>query len=222
MDARPWTELDEPVRRYFEHALPAGPPPAPGTRLTMRGRIRVGLWLPFTATWEGDGRSFAWRARVAGGLLRVVDRFAGGAGAMDGRLLGRLRVLHAAGEDTARSAAGRAAIEAAHWAPGALLPGRGVAWRAEAEDLIVATFDVPPERPEVHLRIDRRGAVASAWMERWQDGSHGHVPFGGDVRAERRFGDLVLPSAITVGWGYGTPRYAPFFEAEVTAAGPAA
>ena len=46
------------------------------------------------------------------------------------------------------------------------------------------------------------------------------MPFGGDVHAERRFGDLVLPSRVTVGWWYGTPRYTPFFEATVLAAEP--
>jgi len=35
------------------------------------------------------------------------------------------------------------------------------------------------------------------------------------VRAERRFGEFTVPSSVTVGWWFGTPRYAPFFEAEV-------
>jgi hypothetical protein len=223
MASRPWAGLDEPVRRYFDHALPDGPPPAPGTRLTMRGRIKVGRWLRFTATWDGDGRSFAWRARAAGGLLRVVDRYAGGEGAMDVRLLGRVALVHAADEDTTRSAAGRAAIEAAHWCPAALLPERGVTWRAEADDLIVASWDVPPERPEVRLRIDERGAIRSGVVDRWDNGDHGlhgYIPCGGDVLEERRFGPLVLASRLTVGWWYGTPRYAPFFEAEILAAEP--
>jgi hypothetical protein len=33
---------------------------------------------------------------------------------------------------------------------------------------------------------------------------------------------MVLPSGITVGWWYGTPRYDPFFEAEVLRAEPLA
>ena len=28
--------------------------------------------------------------------------------------------------------------------------------------------------------------------------------------AERRFGDVVLPSEISVGWWFGTPRFRPF------------
>jgi hypothetical protein len=49
--------LDEPVRRYLEHALAAGATPGAGSRLTMSGRIKAGAWLPFTAIEELDGRS---------------------------------------------------------------------------------------------------------------------------------------------------------------------
>jgi hypothetical protein len=102
---------DEPVRRYLAHALHGGAERATGVRLTMAGRIKVGVWLPFRASQETDGRSFAWQARVGLG-----------------------------------------------WA--SLLPGRGVTWRVESDD--------------------------------------------------------VVPSSIRVGWWFGSPRYAPFFEAEVT------
>jgi hypothetical protein len=212
--------LDEPVRRYLAHALREGAVLGDGVRLAMRGRIKVGLWLPFTASQEGDGRSFAWRARVGAGpltLLTVVDRFADGAGSTEGRLLGRARLFRSAGPDTTRSAAGRAALEAV-FVPAALLPERGVAWRAETDELIVATWDVPPERPEVRLRIDADGAVIAASAMRWGDtghGAHGYVPCGCEVHAETRFGDIVVPSRVTVGWWFGTPRYAPFFEAEI-------
>ena len=116
--------LDEPVVRYLTHAIAEGTPLAPGVRLRMSGRIRVRLWLPFTADQECDGRSFTWRARVGRGSftpLVVTDRFADGAGSMDGRLLGRVPLFHADDPDTGRSAAGRAALEAI-LAPVGLLP----------------------------------------------------------------------------------------------------
>jgi hypothetical protein len=124
--------LDEPVHRYLAHALPGPAERASGVRLGMRGRIKVGAWLPFTASQQCDGRSFAWRACVGLGratLLTVLDRFADGAGSTEGRLFGRRRVFGADGEDTTRSAAGRAALESM-FAPMSLLPGRAVAWRA--------------------------------------------------------------------------------------------
>lgn len=194
----------------------------------MRGRIRVGVWLPFEAEWEGDGRSFAWRARAGPGPfkpLRVVDRFADRSGAMDVRLLGRIPLLHTDDQDTVRSGAGRAAVEAANWAPQALLPDRGVSWSAESDEHIVAAWEAPPERPEVHLRIGPRGELRSSWIARWdggKQGRRGYIPCGGDVHAERRWGPLTLPSRLTVGWWFGTPRFAPFFEAEVLDAEPLA
>jgi Family of unknown function (DUF6920) len=209
-------QLEEPVRRYLEHAL-AGADARAGSRLTMSGRIKVGMWLPFTAVEECDGRSFAWRARVRFAPLVVVDRFADGAGRNEGRLFGRRRLFGADGPETARAAAGRAALEAI-WAPASLLPERGVSWRVDGDEEVVATFDVPPERPEVHLRIDPNGALRSVSAQRWSDvGGDGfrYVPCGCEVHAERRFGDLVVPSEVTVGWWFGSPRWAPFFEASV-------
>ena len=224
-DPRVVAHLDEPVRRYFAHALRPGAPLSPGVRLQMSGRIKVRAWLPFRAVWEGDSRSLTWKASVGPrgiALLRVLDRFADGVGSMDVRLLGRLRLVHAADEDTARSAAGRTAVEAT-WAPASLLPDRGVTWRAEADDLIVASWDVPPERPEVHIRIDADGALRSSCVMRWDNGDHGllgYIPCGADVHAEQRFGDITIPSRLTAGWWYGTPRYEPFFEADIHAAEP--
>jgi hypothetical protein len=204
--------LDEPVRRYFTHALVAGAPLRRRVRLDLSGRIRVGAWLRFDSVWEGDGRSFSWRAKA--GPLRVHDRFADGAGSMDVRLR-RLRLLHAENADTARSGAGRAALEAL-WTPAALLPANGVSWRAESGEAIVAAWDVPPERPELHIAIDGHGAVRRWRAQRWRDARHGYVPFGADVHAERTFGALTIPSRLTAGWGHGTARWAPFFTCEAT------
>lgn len=215
--------LDEPVRRYLMHALRPDALVGAGVRLQMNGRIKVGVWLPFAAVWEGDARSFVWRAAVGPRplrVLRVVDRFAGGGASMDVRLFGRIPLLHAEDEDTQRSGAGRAAVEAT-WTPGSLLPERGVSWRAESDDVIVGSWDVPPERPDVRLRIDAAGAVRSSSVMRWdsgQHGRHGYIPCGGIVHAERSFGEITIPSRLTAGWWFDTPRWDPFFEAEVVAA----
>lgn len=216
--------VDEPVRRYFTHALDDGAPSHPRVRVAMTGRIKVGPWLPFVAQWEGDGRSFTWRAAAGWPplrVLRVIDRYAKGAGAMDVRLFGAIPLVHADDEDTTRSAAGRAAVESAMWAPAGVLPERGVSWRAETDNRIVGTSEVPPEHPQVRLEIDAEGALRSASVMRWDGGQHGlrgYIPCGGEVLAERRFGDLVIPSHVRVGWWFGTPRFAPFFEAHITAA----
>jgi hypothetical protein len=215
--------LDEPVRRYFNHAINDGAALPKGVRMAMSGRIKVGLWLPFTAEQTVDGRSFTWRARVGRGPLtplRVTDRYADAGGSTEGRLLGRVTLFHAEDVNTARSAATRAAIESVVFAPPTVLPGRGVVWRAESENDIVARFDLPPEHPEVRARIVEHGALRTVSALRWGNAgekSFQYLPFGGDVHAERRFGDLTLPSTLSVGWWFDTPRYAPFFRAQITA-----
>jgi hypothetical protein len=88
--------VDEPVRRYFTHAITAGAQLPDRVHMTMRGHIKVGLWLPFTAEQTVDGRSFAWRARVGRGPLtplRVTDQYADAAGSTESRLLGRVTLL---------------------------------------------------------------------------------------------------------------------------------
>jgi hypothetical protein len=109
------------------------------------------------------------------------------------------------------------------WTPAGLLPERGVSWRAESDDFIVASWDVPPERPEVRLQIDATGAVRSSSVMRWDNGQHGlqgYIPCGAEVHAERHFGGITIPSRLSVGWWFGTPRWKPFFEAEILAAEP--
>jgi hypothetical protein len=99
-----------------------------------------------------------------------------------------------------------------------VLPDRGVSWRAESDEELVASFDLPPERPEVHVRINEEGAVRSQVASRWGNAgqkAYEYIPCGGEVHAERRFGEFVIPSRVTASWWYGTPRDARFFEAEM-------
>lgn len=225
IDAAALRDLDEPIRRYLGHALADGAPLAQGARLRLRGHIKVGAWLRFDSVWEGDGHSFAWRATCGPPrlpLLRVHDQFADGVGFMDIRLrmptgrLPALKLLHAENDDVARSGAGRAALEAL-WVPAALLPERGVSWRAESDELIVATWDVPPERPELRISVAPDGAVRSYSARRWRDGKSGYLPFGAEVAEERTFAGVTIPSRFTAGWEHGTSRWAPFFDGEVIA-----
>ena len=192
----------------------------------MAGRVRAGRWLPFVAEQRRDARSFSWRARVGWGRvtpLHVHDRYEGGSGSVDMRLFG-LRLSRSDDTDTTRSAAGRVALEAVVFAPASVLPGSGVSWRADGDARLVARFDLPPERPEVHLQIDRAGAIRTAYAQRWGDPARqgfAYVPCGCEVHAERAFGDFTIPSRISVGWWFGTPSYEPFFETEIRELHPA-
>jgi hypothetical protein len=218
--------IPEPVQRYLDHAMPHGAPRHSGALLAMEGRIKVGPWLAFDARQEFHGHAFTWRARAGLGRfrpLRVTDRYVDCEGSVDGLAFSRFRFLHAAGEDTSRAAAGRAAGESM-WVPQTLVPTAGVRWRAESDTTIIATVDVPPEQPDVRFEIDpETGALRSVSLLRWgnvgQD-DFGYIPFGAAIHAEQSFADLVLPSRVTAGWWFGTPRYEPSFEATILSAEP--
>jgi hypothetical protein len=221
-DASALSSCDEPVRRYFTHAIAHGASLEPRMRLRMKGRIKVGLWLPFTADQDCDGSSFVWRAEVPRYLpfLTVTDSYDSGRGTIDGRLLGVVRMFHSDDQNIVRSAAARAATEGI-LAPIGLLPTSTRIWHAESDTEIVVDLALAPERPALHLTIDNDGAVQSVNLQRWSDAADkafGYLPFGGDILAEKRFGDLVLPSRLQVGWWHGTERFAPFFEAEIISA----
>jgi hypothetical protein len=110
------------------------------------------------------------------------------------------------------------------FAPRALLPGRGYAWRAEGDDHIVASTEISPEHIEMHLRIAPDGRLLDVVAQRRGEVSKGtfaYLPFGADMHEERRFGDLVIPSRVIAGWNYGSDKYSPFFKATITTAIPA-
>ncbi len=192
----------------------------------MSGRIKVGIWLPFTATQRCDGKSLLWRASVGLGPFRplvVTDRYESGEGSMSGTLVGRWTLFEQTDANVVRSGAARAALEAV-FAPRAFLRGRSYTWRAEGDDHIVAGTENPPEHVEVHLRIAPDGRLLNVVAQRWGEvtkSTFAYLPFGADMHEERRFGDLVIPSRVTAGWNYGTDRYSPFFKATITTASPA-
>jgi hypothetical protein len=96
--------------------------------------------------------------------------------------------------------------------------------------VIVASYDVPPEQPEIRLNVDENGAVRRCSVRRWNSGAHawhGCIPCGAEVHPERRFGDLLIARRltvawwfVTVAWAFATPRWAPSFKAEILNAEP--
>ena len=213
--------LDEPVQRYFRSAISPGTPLVTAVRLTMRGHIKVGRWVPFRATEVLAPRSgFRWRARAAG-VIGGTDRYLSGEGEMRWRLAGLIPLLAAAGPDVSRSAAGRTGAEGL-WVPTSLLPRFGVEWHAESDRDIVGRFDLDDVPIELHHQLTDTGAIAATSLRRWGDPSGGtdfdwHL-FGGSVRSTRTWSGLTVPSEGSVGWHPGTDGWADgeFFRYRVT------
>jgi hypothetical protein len=202
--------LDEPVQRYFRAAIAPGTPLHRSVRLGMRGRIRLGLWLPFRACQVLAPLSgFVWRARVAG-VITGEDRVIDGAGAMDWRLFGRWPVMQASGDDVTRSSAQRAAAEAI-WVPTAVLPRYGATWAAAGDDHIIGRYGEGLRAVEVHHRIDVEGRLRSSTFSRWGDpertGAFGSHSFGSTAEAWRTIAGLTVPSRGSAGWFPGTERW---------------
>ena len=221
--------LPEPVRRYQGQAIAPGTALATSARLGMRGRIRVGRWLPFRARQVlAPHRGFVWTARAAG-LIAGVDRYLDGAGLLDWKLAGLVTVAHGEGPDVTRSAAARAGAEGI-WLPTALLPRFGVRWSAPASDRVTAAFAVGETPLELELRLDGAGRIVSLQFDRWGDpgdGRFGWHRFGGEITGYAGFAGLTIPSAGRLGWFHGSDRWeqGEFFRYRITGlepAGPAA
>jgi hypothetical protein len=202
--------LPEPVRRHLAAVIAPGTPPARTAHLRMRGRIRIGRWLPFRARellTPLDG--FVWRARAAG-IIIGSDRYVDGAGVADWCLARLLPVMHAAGPDVSRSAAGRAGAEGI-WVPTALLPRYGVRWTAESGNRITARYGLGGVPLQLRLRLDEAGRVASFVFDRWGDpdrtGTWAWHPFGGEVSRHRTVDGVTIPCAGRIGWFFGTDRW---------------
>lgn len=213
--------LPEPVQRHLRFAIAPGTPLSTAVRLRMRGRIKLGAWLPFKAhQLLAPQRGTVWTARIAG-VINGSDRYAAGIGAMDWKIVGLIRLVHAEGPDVSRSSAERAAGEAI-WIPTVLLPRFGVRWTADDDRTITARFHVDGRPVRVEYRIAGDGRITSLVFDRWGDpsnsGEFGLHRFGGEVTEVRTFHGLTIPSAGSVGWLWGTDRWneGEFFRYRIT------
>lgn len=217
--------LPAPARRFLTASLASGVPIPARVRLTMHGTIRLkldGSWLPFTAEQLlAPPVGFVWRARVGKGPLRFSgsDRYADGAGAMDFRLWGLVPVARASNADVTRSARHRLAAES-FWLPSSLLPSSSACWRGLDNDHAEVNVTIDGETVRVILGVDDAGTVRSVHLDRWgapEGGTAALHPFGGLVEQPRRFGPLVIPTRVRVGWFHGTDRadHGEFFRAVI-------
>lgn len=213
--------LPEPVRRYFRAAIAPGTPLAASARLHMRGRIKLGLWLPFRARQVlAPHRGFVWAARVAG-IISGSDQYIDGSGWMQWKVLGLVPIVRAEGPDISRSSVGRFGAESI-WLPTSLLPRFGVAWTAENDAHVTARFHVRDVEVALHMSLDDRARVRSVQLDRWADpqssGTFAWHPFGIEVDGYATFDGVSIPNRGRGGWFFGTDRWpeGDFFHYEIT------
>jgi hypothetical protein len=129
-----------------------------------------GRWLPFTAVekFAVEDVGFSWRARFPIAplvSLRVVDRYAAGEGLLEARLLGRLRVLHARGQEVSEGEALRYLAELA-WVPHAILANRQLEWRALDAGAVEVATRVGTARVAARLEFDEGGDIVGRGVTR--------------------------------------------------------
>lgn len=217
--------LPEPAQRHLRAAIPPGAVIARSVSLRMRGRIKIGRWLPFRARQVlSPHRGFGWAARVAG-VISGWDRYIDGAGAMQWKLGGLVDLASGSGRDVSLSARGRVAAEAI-WVPTALVPRCGVRWTSDGPDSATLHYELDGTPMTVTYRLDAHGRITSLVFDRWGDpdgtGTWGWHSFGGEIRDHRRSADVLIPGTGRVGWHFGTDRWpeGAFFEFTITGAQP--
>ena len=215
--------LPEPARRWLGHVLAPGTPLYQAVMLRMRGRIRVGRWLPFQAIQlHVPPHGYLWVAKAGFGpvSIRGYDCYADGAGRMRWRVCGLLPLIDSSGPDIDRSAAGRVALDAFTLPSSWLSPA--VAWQAgDGADTALARWQVGDWTLGVRLEVGPDGALRSLDMSRWaapHGEGWGEYSCGGTVTTERSFAGMTIPTELRAGYFFRTPRWSAgeFFRATVT------
>jgi hypothetical protein len=225
-------DLPEPARRFFTFAIAPGTPLATAARIEMRGVLDLGSReAPNPSPMRAEQvlappHGFVWRVGMGGAMAVAGSDALGPDGSWSRfRILGGLPVARAGGADHRRSSFGRMVGEGLFWTPAAFLPAAGAGWDAldwKAVDAATARVTVRAGGLEqsADVTVDPEGRPLHVVFPRWSDVNEARAyrlqPFGGDLSAFETFGGFRLPTRVVGGNHYGTARYHPFFQAEVT------
>jgi hypothetical protein len=212
--------LPDPIRRHLERNVPSSVRPPVGVRIAQEGELWLkpgGRRLRFRATEELATAevAFRWRARARLAplvWLDVVDGYEDGAGRLEGRLWGRLRLLHAVGPEIDEGEALRYLAELP-WVPYALAANRSLEWREAGRQAV----DVSARGGVVRLRVDGDGDVVAASARRGRREGRAIVstPWGGTFGDYAAFGGVRIPTRAEVSWELPGGPFT-YFRARVT------
>jgi hypothetical protein len=203
--------LPPPARRLLTAAIPDEAPLSQRVELEMTGRIKLGVWMPFTARQLlVAGRGLVWEPVVGGRIVRFVgaDSLGPDGARMQFRFRDRIKVVDASGPDVDRSAAGRLAAETVAWLPQALTPQGGAQWRPRDHQRATVILEGPYGPIEVDVTVDDDGALTELQLQRWNSSAKPPrpEPFGGEVTSTFDADGVRIAGTGTVGWGFGTPK----------------
>jgi len=210
-------------RRYVDRNVGSGPTPR-RVRFAQIGKMQLkpGRWLSFAAKQEMAIHrvEFAWDARFRLATLvsvHVRDWYRDGDGGLDGRLFGRMPIIHAGGAEVARGEAMRYLAELP-WAPHAMLANHALEWREiDGRSVEVSTL-VGKTRVAVMLQLDSQGDITEASADaRPRLVGKKAVPtaFRGIYSEYRVIGGVRMPTRAEAAWLLSEGPY-PYFRGRLT------
>jgi hypothetical protein len=190
--------LPDPVRRWLRFSGVVGKPRPAAVRLKQVGEIRLedDRWLPFTAEqyYMTDPPGFVWTTKIEmAPLVTIVgrDKYVGGEGNMDGRLLGLFPVAQDSGPDMDRGALLRYLSEIVWFPAGAISPS--ITWEGIDATSARAMMTYGGVSEPATFFFDDQGRLTTVVAERF-DRDDGRInPWSTPVTAYGEFGGVRIP-----------------------------
>jgi hypothetical protein len=200
--------LPEPVQRWLRYAQVVGKERPTTVRLKQEGQFRTGEgqgWLPFTAEqyFTTDPPGFLWAVRMRMAPLVSItgrDRYAGGEGGIQMRLLSLVPVADTRGGGLNQGAMLRYLAETV-WFPAAAV-SRYIAWEGIDANSARATMRYAGVAGSVTFVFDAQGRVVRQTAERYNDARGRLEPRTAPVHAYGEFGGVRVPVEAEAMWNY--------------------
>lgn len=219
------SNLPDPAKRYFLHAIKPGTPLASRMHWRWSGQMKPAPnapWMDLICEQVSvKDRGFVWKAKATRGplVLSAVDHYLDGWGRMRISLFGLVPFVNATGADLSKSSLGRVLAESV-FMPSALLPGPHVSIEGIDESRFRVTMEVNGDRVPYVIAVDEQGRLtADSVLYRWgnltDDGFYHYIPYGGTIEEEGTFGGYTIPTRLTAGWWYGTEKYSEVLKLEL-------
>jgi hypothetical protein len=190
--------LPAPVQRWLRYSQVVGKVRPVAVRLKQEGQLRLKDrgWLPFTAEeyYTIDPPGFIWAATVEmAPLVSVVgrDRYAGGKGQLEFRLLSLIPVAKDSGPDMDRADLLRYLNEIMWFPAGALSPY--ITWAGIDATSARATMSFGEATATATFVFDEQGRLTNMVAERFDRDAGAVEPWSTPIRAHGEFNGVRIP-----------------------------